>query len=158
MFFCRLPGVHKICTRLPGVPSQGGQITWFTQNLHQITWSPKCTLSESPRSCQSAWSSSTWHGRTNHPFPSPSRRSCSARQMTSQRSPGGHCKVWCRYMTLGLCTAVRRMAMARQWGSDVSSTVCRACYLTSAAAPAWRTLTGGKPSRFKPTETWLQRF
>ena len=37
----RSPGFHKICTRLPGVPSQGGQITWFSQNLHQITWSPK---------------------------------------------------------------------------------------------------------------------
>lgn len=41
VFFCRLPGFHRICTRLPGVPSQGGQITWFSQNLHQITWSPK---------------------------------------------------------------------------------------------------------------------
>ena len=40
-FLQRSPGFHKICTRLPGVPSQGGQITWFSQNLHQITWSPK---------------------------------------------------------------------------------------------------------------------
>ena len=41
VFFTRLPGFHKKCTRLPGVPSRGGQITWFLQNLHQITWSPQ---------------------------------------------------------------------------------------------------------------------